>query len=226
MAQATVENAQLRRDVVFFSIADYDGRNSFNGNEKVVGLTVAAGVTTIRASTFKRCLNLASLGGLREGVRTIYGNAFYGCLRITSLLGLPNSLEVIANRAFGRTRLGSRDGLPTWVSQIGTKAFTDCADLTSIGPGFSPRCKVHSSAFDDCPALLAAAQAKGFATAIEWGKHHWLYRRPTAESRLSVISSVRQTRRTLPPLLSPSSLLERISFLCDDLVREVVEFVG
>ena len=94
------------------------------------------------------------------------------------------------------------------------------AVLTSIGPGFSPDCDVHPDAFINCPALLAAAQAKGFSSAIEWGKHHWL----VVNRRFAVLSAVRQVRRDDDG--KGSALLKRIALLCDDSVREVVEFVG
>ena len=113
--------------------------------------------------------------------------------------------------------------LPFTVTAIGIYAFIRCAVLTSIGPGFSQDCDVHPNAFINCPALLAAAQAKGFSTAIEWGKHHWLAVN-RSNCRFSVLSAVRQVRRDEDGEGSP--LLKRVPLLCDDLVREVAEFVG
>ena len=76
----------------------------------------------------------------------------------------------------------------------------------------------YPTAFEGCPALLAAAQAKGFA--IDWGKDHWL----VVNRRSSVLSAVRQVRRDDHGEGSP--LLNRIALLCDDLVREIVGFFG
>jgi len=76
---------------------------------------------------------------------------------------------------------------------------------------FSPGCDAHPTAFDYCPALLAAAQAKGFSTTIEWGKHHWL----AVNRRSTVLSAVRQVRRDENGE-EGSPLLQRIAFLCDD----------
>jgi len=204
------------------TIVVFDGSRTFREDQKLTGFTVAAGVTTIRDDAFCICLNLASLGGMREGVTAIERWAFWACSRLTSLQGLPKSLTTIGKYALARTGLTSLDGLPSTVTAIGDCAFAYCASLASIGPGFSPDCEVHPSAFASCDALLAAAQAKGFETAIEWGKHHWL----VVSRRVAVVGSVRQIR--LRPLLhAPSELLERIALLCDDLLREVVEnFVG
>jgi len=177
-------------------------------------------VTRIGNVAFWGCPNLASLGVMGEGVTNIEYCAFAACPLLTSLQGLPKSLTTIHNTAFYITGLTSLDGLPSTVTSIGHCAFADCAALTSIGPGFSPSCYVDPSAFSNCPALFAAAQAKGFSTAIEWGKHHWL----VVNRRFTALSAVRQVRRDDHGEGSP--LLKRIALLCDDLVREVVEFVG
>ena len=112
------------------------------------------------------------------------------------------------------------------MTAIGEFAFAHCAVLTSIGPGFSLDCDVDPNAFYGfygCPALIAAAQTKGFSTAIESGKHRWLAVN-RSNCRLSVLSAVHQVRRDEDGEGSP--LLKRIALLGDDLVREVVEFVG
>jgi len=187
------------------TIVVYDGSWTFWGHEKVTGFTVAAGVTTIFNSAFYHCPKLASLGVMREGVRVIGSSAFALCLLLTSLQGLPKSLTTICDNAFYSTGLTTLDGLPSTVTAIGYEAFAYCEALASIGPGFSPDCDVHPDAFEGCSALLAAAQAKGFATAIEWGKHHWLeVRRSTA------LAAVRRARPALP----------------DVLVRVVMDFAG
>jgi len=186
----------------------------------VKGFTVAAGVTAVREFAFSGCRKLASLGVMREGVTGIEKFAFNSCPLLTSLQGLPESLTTIRDCAFRSTGLTSLDCLPSTVTTIGDCAFAHCAALTSIGPGFSPDCYVHPLAFSNCPALLAAAQAKGFASAIEWGKHHWL----VVNCRFSVLSSVHQVRRD--DFGEGSPLLKKVALLCDDLVREVVEFVG
>ena len=125
--------------------------------------------------------------------------------------------------AFSSTGLNSLDCLPSTVTSIGRYTFYNCAALTSIGPGFSPDCNVSPNAFEDCPALLTAAQAKGFSTAIEWGKHHWLVVN-CRNCRFYVLSAVHQVRRD--DFGEGSPLLQKIALLCDDLVREIVEFVG
>ena len=143
---------------------------------------------------------------MREDVREISSTAFYGCLRITTLKGLPKNLRTINYRAFGRTGITSLKNLPSKVTMIHASAFAYCAALTSISPGFSPDCYVHPTAFYKCPALLKAARAKGFDTAIEWGKHHWLVVNP----RYKAIAAVRRARPFLP----------------DAVIRVIMEFEG
>jgi len=189
-------------------------------DQKVTGFTVATGVTTIGENHYKRCSKLESLEGMREGVTAIEMGAFQACPRLTKLQGLPKSLTTIGHYAFADTGLTSLDGLPSMVTAIGNSAFAYSAALASIGPGFSPDCVVHPDAFLHSPALLAAARAKGFRSAVEWGKHHWL----VVNRRFAVLSAVRQVRRDDSGEGSP--LLAMISLLSDELVREVVEFVG
>ena len=186
----------------------------------MTGFTVAAGVTTIGEHAFDACLKLASLGVMREGVRAIEWFAFANCRRLTTLQGLPEGLMTIGYGAFRSTGLTSLDWLPSTVTSIDNYSFYNCETLTSIGPGFSPDCDVRPRAFCGCPALLAAAQAKGFGLPIEWGKHHWL----VVNRRFAALSAVRQVRRD--ENVEGSPLLQKIALLCDDLVREVVEFVG
>ena len=190
-------------------------------DKKVTGFTVAEGVTRIGRIHFSQCSNLASLEGMREGVRVIHDCAFYSCLRLTSLRGLPKySLTKIGYGAFADSGLESLGGLPSTVTTIEQYCFASCFRLASIGPGFSPNCDVHLLAFDDCAALLAAAEVKGFSSIVAWGKHHWL----VVNRRFAALAAVCQVRRGYHG--EPSQLLARIALLCDDLVREVVEFVG
>ena len=187
----------------------------------MTSFTVTAGVTAIRENAYSNCPKLVSLGLMREGVTAIDWHAFCLCPLLTLLKGLPKSLTTIGTCAFARTGLTSLDGLPSAVTSIGYGAFYNCAALTSIGPGFSPDCSINPAAFLSCPSLLAAAQAKGFATAIEWGRHQWL----VVNRRFPIILAVRQVRRDEDGE-EGSPLLKKIALLCDDLVREVVEFVG
>ena len=212
--------AKRKRTKSVSTIVVYDGSKSFRMDKKVTGFTVAEGVTTIDSLCFFGCLKLVSLGVMSQGVRVIAMSAFFGCPLLTTLQGLPESVTTISTGAFHSTGLTSLDWLPSTVTSIDYGAFGNCLSLTSIGPGFSPDCDVQPEAFCDCPALLAAAQAKGFTTAIEWGKHHWI----VVNRRFAVLSAVRQVRRDDDRVGSP--LLKKIALLCDDLVREVVEFVG
>ena len=215
---------QEAKDRARLHLVLYDGSRRFFQDQKVTGFTVAPGVTTIGEYAYWGCPRLASLGVMREGVRVIERFAFALCPLLTLLQGLPESLTTIGLCAFSFTGLASLDGLPPAVTTIGFRAFSYCAALTSIGPGFSPDCNVDPTAFASCDALFAAAQAEGFASAIEWGKHHWLAVN-RSNCRFVVLSAVRRVRRD-DDGEEGSPLLKRIALLCDDLVREVLEFVG
>ena len=93
-----------------------------------------------------------------------------------------------------------RSAIPTSRAPY-TGAFRGCTSLNSIGPGFSPSCFVHPNTFDRCPALLAAAEAKGFASAIEWSRHHWL---AVPLRRFTVLPAIRHVRRSPPSANFPS----------------------
>ena len=190
-------------------------------------------VKVIGEDCFSSCTSLENLQGLpKKSLREVKMGAFSGCSRLTTVKGFPEGLTSIAPNTFdGCTGLTSLRGLPRSVADvgfrcfegwttIGDRAFANCTGLVSIGPGFSPDCDVHYYAFYNCPSLLAAAEAKGFETVITWGKHHWL----VVNRRMIVLVGVRKVRTA--PLPNHSPLLERIACLPDDLVREVVEFVG
>ena len=202
------------------AVVIYDGSRSYIRDANVTSFKVAAGVATIGEYAYYDCPELESLGVMREGVKAIRDGAFRGCSRLESLQGLPRSLTTIGRYAFNSTGLTSLDGLPSALTAVGHYAFADCALLTSIGPGFPPDCDVHPDAFYNCPALVVAAQSRGFSSAALWGKNRWY----VVNCRFAALLAVLQVCRALPH--APASLLERLAFLPNDLVREVVEFVG
>ena len=150
------------------------------------GLTSLQGlsknITEIGRDCFRWCFGMTSLQG-GENVTALGSGAFHSCDALTTLQGLSRNVTAI--------------GDPDSFSSIG--AFQSCTSLVSIGPGFSPGCFVDPDTFDDCPALLAAAEAKGFSTAIEWGRHHWL---AVPRRRFTVVTAVHQVRFH-PPSLTP-----------------------
>jgi len=175
------------------------------------GLTSLQGLskntTELGIGCFGWCGGITSLQG-GEYVAMLGGGAFYRCEALTTLEGLSRNV----------TAIGDPDSP---ASAVGT--FYACTSLVSIGPGFSPSCFVHPSTFVNYPALLAAAEAKGFSTAIEWGRHHWL---AIPRRRYTVLTAVRQVRRgpiSAPP---PSPLLSLLAGAPDDMVRVIVGFMG
>jgi len=177
------------------------------------GLTSLQGlsknITELGVSCFKWCSGITSLQG-GEHVTVIGNSAFFHCEALTTLQGLSRNVTVIGDPSSG-----------DMVPEIG--AFESCQSLVSIGPGFSPSCFVHPRTFDDCPALLAAAEAKGFSTAIEWGRYHWL---AYSRRRYTVLTAVLQVHRSPPSAISPSPLLSLLVGAPDDVVRVIVGFMG
>ena len=185
------------------------------------------------SGVFSGCSGLTSLQGLSKNITMLGFGCFVNCDGITSLQG-GECVTVIGVRAFSACRgLTTLRGLSRNVTAIGdraadvaasfTGAFYNCTRLVSIGPGFSPSCFVHPDTFDRCPALLAAATAKGFSTAIEWGRHHWL---AYSRRRFTVLTAVRQVRRSPPSPDPPSPLLSLLAGAPDDIVRVIVGFMG
>jgi len=183
-------------------------------------------------SVFYGCHGLTSLHGLSKNITELGKRCFTFCSGITSLQG-GECITVIGNSAFsGCDALTTLQGLSRNVTAIGDPGsqassvgvFQTCKRLVSIGPGFSPGCFVHPHTFDSCPALLAAAEAEGFSTAIEWGRHRWLAH--PASRRFTVLAAVRQVRRDPPSATPPSPLLSLLAGAPDDMVRVIVGFMG
>ena len=190
-------------------------------------------------SMFATCTSLSSLQGLSKNVKELGPGCFRRCYGMTSLLGGENVTR-IGNSAFmAADSLVTLEGLSRNVEAVGdprtdvnapyTGAFDSCTSLVSIGPGFSPKCFVHPNTFNDCPALLAASEALGFSSAIEWGRYRWLSH---ARRRYAVLTSVRQVRRAYNPnpptagSLLPSPLLSLLACSPDDIVRVIAGYMG
>jgi len=202
------------------------------GNATATRLTVGPDVIEIGEGTFYKCSSLLTLQGMGDGVVTIGEAAFQGS-GITTLRGVSANVAEICDYAFSEcSNLTTLQGLSRNVTAIGDfsnvtdrfkGAFYSCPSLASIGPGFSPACLVHPHTFDNCPALLAAAKAGGFTTAIEWGRHHWL---APSRRRFAVLTAVRQLRQNPLSAANPSPLLSLLAGAPDDIVRVVVGFMG
>jgi len=180
---------------------------------------------------FGRCHGLTSLQGLPKNITALGVGCFSTCAGITSLQG-GESVTMIGGGAFlACDALTTLQGLSRNVTAIGDPdapayypgAFLRCTSLVSIGPGLSPSCFVHPRTFDHCDALLAAAEAKGFTSVIEWGRHQWL---AVPRRRFTVLTAVRQVRRSPPSANFSSPLLSLLVDAPDDMVRVIVGFMG
>jgi len=194
-------------------------------------LTVIGGSSHLTDGVFRACDGLTSLQGLSKNITVLGHCCFMDCSGITSLQGSEH-VTVIGSSAFvaceGLTTLQGLSRNVTAISDsdsspLSSGAFQSCMSLVSIGPGFSPSCFVHPDTFYNCPALLAEAEAKGFTSVIEWGRHHWL---AVPRRRFAVLTAVSQVRRGPPSGNFPSPLLSLLAGAPDDMVRVIVGFMG
>ncbi len=108
--------------------------NMFYDNGKLASVTIGKGVKTIGIQAFYNCGNDESVSDLTvkmgENITQISENAFYYCKKLKSIT-LPSSLKVIESSAFSNTGLTSIS-IPASVDSLGTRAFGECFNLTSI----------------------------------------------------------------------------------------------
>ena len=122
---------------------------------------------------------------------------------------------------------------------IDFRAFAGCGNLRSVGPGFSPNCRVHKEAFQGCVTLEREAGERGFSSAEEWGKFEW----GTGARRAAVLLAVKEARRRRDGEGGAKEekeeeeekeekggegeeLLERLAGSPDDMLRVILSYVG
>lgn len=113
--------------------------------EKITGVVINEGVTSIGDNAFNRCINLKGNIEIPEGVTYIGTSAFYNCGELTGDLIIPDSVTSIANYAFWScNNLDGKLKLSKNLESIGASVFYSCTKLsgnlsfsdglTSIGP--------------------------------------------------------------------------------------------
>jgi hypothetical protein len=100
------------------------------GRDKIKGLVLPTGHTTISANAFLNCSSLTSIT-LPAGLATIGNEAFYDCTSLTSVT-LSEGLTTIGRSAFHNCTSLTSISLPEGLTSIGSSAFSGCTSLASV----------------------------------------------------------------------------------------------
>ena len=103
--------------------------NTFNGNERVIKVTVPDSVTKIDDMCFYNCKNLQEVK-LSDNISSIGYMSFAGCKSLKSI-NLPSSLRTIREMAFFASSLEELE-IPEGVELIEDSAFSGIDSLKSI----------------------------------------------------------------------------------------------
>ena len=103
--------------------------NAFDGNETLLGVYIADGVTEIGDHAFAGCTSLATVV-LPSDLETLGSYAFYGTA-ITEIT-IPGTLDAIGEQAFGACTSLTAVTLSEGIRTIGKGAFASCTSLTEI----------------------------------------------------------------------------------------------
>ncbi|MBR1531098.1 MAG: leucine-rich repeat protein [Eubacterium sp.] len=130
-----------------------DYMSPFYDDKQIKEVVINSGVTSIGASVFQNCTDLASIT-IPNGVISILGGAFIGCSSLASIT-IPNSVKIISYDAFDDTAL--RNNKDNWYE----RAFYvgDCLIVTNRelfkGTIKSGTRLIASGAFDNCSSMTS-----------------------------------------------------------------------
>lgn len=102
----------------------------YEGNSRLVKMTVKDGVKAIVDNSFCDCVGLESVD-LPDSLQTIGKNAFCNCPRIKSIK-IPKSVTSIGERAFSECSTLASITIPEGVTSIKARTFNRCEKLKSI----------------------------------------------------------------------------------------------
>lgn len=109
---------------------------AFDGCESLTTIRLPSGITEIPASTFSDCINLKSIT-IPESVTKIGDGAFFGCINLNNLT-IPDNIKEIEEYAFYNCKKFTSITIPNEVSEIGYNAFGGCDNITSVtAPAFA-----------------------------------------------------------------------------------------
>ena len=104
--------------------------NIFNGNEKIISVTIADGIPELADNIFSSCSSLTSVK-LPSTLKTVPNGAFAYCPKLTSIT-IPTGITGIGEKAFYWCDALSTVNMPMKLDYIGKQAFYACKSLKSI----------------------------------------------------------------------------------------------
>ncbi len=144
----------------------------FQGNEDITSfeeLSYFTGLTSIRASAFDGCSNLAAIT-IPCHVTSIGDEAFLGCFGLTSM-EIPNGVTAIGEGAFKYCNGIASVSLPSSVTSIGNAAFSGCSSLTQVEADMLSPLSISSNTFSNrrnATLLVPSGSEAAYAAANYW----------------------------------------------------------
>ena len=172
------KKATVKKNPYVATTSDFGiGDNVFKGNHDINEVSIEEGVTSIGKESFRNCTNLYTVT-IPEGLTLIGDGAFYNCFNLSSI-NIPASVTSIGAVVFFNVKLASitvasgstnykiegnclietatnklmlgcdTSVIPATVTSIGSNAFYQCYDLTSITlpEGLTT---IYKEAFNQC----------------------------------------------------------------------------
>ncbi len=159
------------------------GEYAFIGCSNLTSVTIGSGVTSIGYSAFEGCSNIKSvyITDIAKWCSISFSNYYANPLRvgnnaklylngelITGELVIPDSVETIGSYAFYNCSNLTSIDIPDSVESIGSYAFSGCSNLTSIVIHDSVE-TIGDGAFDNCVNLTIYC----YASSKPSGWHNW-----------------------------------------------------
>ena len=139
--------------------------NIFNGNEKIITVTIADGIPELADNIFSSCSSLTSVK-LPSTLKTVPNGAFAYCPKLTSIT-IPTGITGIGEKAFYWCDALSTVNMPTKLDYIGKQAFYACKSLKSISIPTGVK-TINMQTFASC-MLLQKVTLPSTVTTIDQG---------------------------------------------------------
>mgnify|MGYP004565132481 CR=1 FL=1 len=139
--------------------------NIFNGNEKIISVTIAEGIPELADNIFSSCSSLTSVK-LPSTLKAVPNGAFAHCPKLTSIT-IPAGITGIGEKAFYWCDALATVNMPTKLDYIGKQAFYACKSLKSISIPTGVR-TIDMQTFASC-MLLRNVTLPSTVTTIDQG---------------------------------------------------------